>query len=226
MAHLQSRGQDAGFVASTTLAFLSTVTSGSLLIAGTRVGGITTTLAVSDDVNGAWTRTREQDTVDDHSLFVDHFLNSGSGTVTVTCDPSGTPYVRWIIGEYSQIATSGALDQVNSATGNSTSLASGNITTLQADETLICVGSVQADASFTPDADFTERQEIVLRVALEDRIVSATGTYQGTWSVSASSQWCCILASFKHAAAGGRTTKNTRAWPLGVEIGMGWQLPV
>jgi hypothetical protein len=27
-------------------------------------------------------------------------------------------------------------------------------------------------------------------------------------------------------AAGGRTTKNTRAWPLGMEIGMGWRMPV
>lgn len=26
-------------------------------------------------------------------------------------------------------------------------------------------------------------------------------------------------------AAGGRTTKNTRAWPLGVDVGMAWRLP-
>jgi hypothetical protein len=29
----------------------------------------------------------------------------------------------------------------------------------------------------------------------------------------------------KLAAAGGRTTKNTRAWPLGTAIGMGWRMP-
>jgi hypothetical protein len=28
------------------------------------------------------------------------------------------------------------------------------------------------------------------------------------------------------AAAGGRTTKNTRSWPLGVEVGMGWRMAV
>lgn len=27
-------------------------------------------------------------------------------------------------------------------------------------------------------------------------------------------------------AAGGRTTKNTRSWPLGVNVGMGWRMPV
>lgn len=26
--------------------------------------------------------------------------------------------------------------------------------------------------------------------------------------------------------AGGRTTKNTRSWPLGVNVGMGWRIPV
>ena len=29
-----------------------------------------------------------------------------------------------------------------------------------------------------------------------------------------------------YTAGGGRTTKNTRSWPLGTEIGMGWQMPV
>jgi len=46
--------------------------------------------------------------------------------------------------------------------------------------------------------------------------------------VSGSNSASVTIDNFRAAdlVAGGRTTKNTRAWPLGTEIGMGWRMPV
>lgn len=43
-----------------------------------------------------------------------------------------------------------------------------------------------------------------------------------TWTLAANTFGVCG-ANFKAAGAGGRTTKNTRSAPLGVEAGMGWR---
>ena len=54
--------------------------------------------------------------------------------------------------------------------------------------------------------------------------IGATGAKVAT--LGGTDQSGTVLVVFKPAAAGGRTTRNTRAWPLGVEIGMGWRMPV
>ena len=56
---------------------------------------------------------------------------------------------------------------------------------------------------------------------------SQPGTAGGvmSWACSAGTDgWAIGAVAFKPAAAGGRTTKNTRSWPLGMEIGMGWRM--
>ena len=35
-------------------------------------------------------------------------------------------------------------------------------------------------------------------------------------------KWCQVVVREAAGGGGGRTTRNTRAWPLGMEIGMGW----
>ena len=49
-----------------------------------------------------------------------------------------------------------------------------------------------------------------------------------SWSITGAGNqdWAASGVSVKAAAGGGRTTKNTRAWPLGVEVGMGWRMPL
>lgn len=50
-----------------------------------------------------------------------------------------------------------------------------------------------------------------------------TGAVNPTWSWTGAATAGAIACSFTGTGAGGRTTKNTRAWPLGTEIGMGWR---
>ncbi len=56
---------------------------------------------------------------------------------------------------------------------------------------------------------------------------SQPGTAGGvmSWSTRAAiSPWILGAIAFKPSVAGGRTTKNTRGSPLGMEIGMGWRM--
>src|SRR3990167_506467 len=46
--------------------------------------------------------------------------------------------------------------------------------------------------------------------------LSAGASTAHTWVLGGTVVWTSSGANFKAAAAGGRTTKNTRAWPLGV----------
>lgn len=45
-----------------------------------------------------------------------------------------------------------------------------------------------------------------------------------SWSQT-SGRWTIAAVPLKPSAASGRVAKNTRAWPHGVEIGMGWRMP-
>jgi hypothetical protein len=51
----------------------------------------------------------------------------------------------------------------------------------------------------------------------------ASGTVTISWADNGD-WWVAAAITVKQAAAGGRTTKNTRTSPLGVEIGMGWRM--
>jgi hypothetical protein len=46
------------------------------------------------------------------------------------------------------------------------------------------------------------------------------------WGSNSASNWGAIIAELDSSAAGGRASKNTRSAPLGVNVGMGWRMPV
>lgn len=55
---------------------------------------------------------------------------------------------------------------------------------------------------------------------------ASSGTFDPSFPMVASPQWATIAAAIKEASGGGRTTKNTRSWNLGVNVGMGHRMPV
>ena len=59
----------------------------------------------------------------------------------------------------------------------------------------------------------------------EYQIQASAGSIAATFTHSASNDTIALMATFKAAAAAGRTTKNTRAFPLGMAIGMNWVGP-
>jgi hypothetical protein len=112
---------------------------------------------------------------------------------------------------YSGIAAGVALDQHNEGAGTGTTLASGNITTTQADELLLGIGALADNTTWTKTAAFTNKRVDAtatdfLALLVEDLIVSSTGTYASGPTSSNSDLWASMILSFEAAAAAGDTT--------------------
>jgi len=125
---------------------------------------------------------------------------AGTNTVTVTFI-TGAQYADIRVAEYSGIDPGNAVDAVVAALGTSGSSSSGAITTTNANDLLVAANMVQggtsgAGSGFTsrvitsPDGDI-----------LEDRVVTAMGTYTAT--ASSSGEWIMQMVAFR--AAGGGT---------------------
>lgn len=167
--------------------------------------------------------------------YATNITGHATNVVTATLG-SAAPFKNIVAVQYSGLATSSVLDKQNTGTsggGAGVQVSTGATgTTSQADEQLGvgvgCYGSV----SCTPGANWTEVFDSGA-VKFYERIVAATGSYlvdASTTSpdelqLSSSQNWVAVIGTFKADAGGGggRTTKNTRAWPLGVEVGMNWR---
>ena len=125
---------------------------------------------------------------------------AGANTVTVTFSTAAV-FADIRIGEYSGLDPANPLDVAVGSQGNSTTSSSGPVTTTNANDLLVGANLVQtttngAGAGFTsrmitnPDGDI-----------LEDRVVTATGSYSATAPIS-SGQWVMQIVAFRAAGSG------------------------
>jgi hypothetical protein len=132
--------------------------------------------------------------VNSQAIYYAKNIVGGPTTVTVTFNTS-TPYVDIRIAEYSGLSRTNPLDVSASAAGSASLANSGSVTTTSASELLLGAGTTtgaftSAGSGYTlrvitqPDADICE-----------DRIVTATGTYNATASVSGT--WVMQLVTFR-----------------------------
>ena len=123
---------------------------------------------------------------------------AGANTVTVTFNAT-VPYPDVRILEYSGISSS-ALDVAVGASGNSSSLSSGAVTTTNANDLLVganyiggcfkAVGTGYTQRLVTsPDCDL-----------VEDEVVAATGSYSATATQGGANWWVMQLAAFRKAS--------------------------
>jgi hypothetical protein len=125
---------------------------------------------------------------------------AGGNTVTVTFTvPAVFPDIR--IAEYSGIDPSVPVDVVAAAQGSGTSSDSGSVTTGNANDLLVGTNLVQT-VTTGPGAGYTSR---VITIPngdiLEDRAVTATGSYNATAPVSPSGSWIMQLVAFRAAGS-------------------------
>lgn len=208
MSYIQSASKDSGSVTSDTLGFGSNNAAGSTSCVGVRVGAVGRTLTVSDSRSNTYAQTAAASDGSDDA-FIAYAQNITAGANTVTAGISGAAAtVRWWIAEYGQAASS--FDKTAGAGGTGTSASSGaTAATTQATETLvglICAANAQTD--FTPGTSYTKREEVVasgqLKIGLEDRDVSATGTYAADATLNgASGAWAAIIVTLKAVVGGG-----------------------
>src|SRR5260370_14433072 len=100
------------------------------------------------------------------------------------------------IAEYSGIATAAPVDVVAAAQGSGTSSGSGPVTTKNANDLLVGANLVQQRTT-GPGSGYTSR--VITKPdsdILEDRVVSATGSYTATAQVSSGS-WIMQMVAFR-----------------------------
>lgn len=205
IAFVQST-QGSGTVTQLDLAFLSNNAAGNLIIVSARIGVNGRTITVTDSKGNTYTQDKFQ-TASAVDLAIYSAKNIAAGANTVTCSISGAAdSIRLAIHEYSGLATASPLDQVASATATGTAADSGATpTTTVADELLFACCATGSGRDLTAGASFTEREVVVQgaateRLLTEDRIVSATGAYNGLVTLGTSGLWCCAIATYKGAS--------------------------
>ena len=133
------------------------------------------------------------------SIYYAKNIAAGSNTVTVTFNKAATlPDIRIL--EYSGLSTSNPLDVTASGTGSGQSASSGSATTTSSSELVFGAGTTAGTFSvagpgfttvmFTPDSDNAEQ-----------KLVSGTGSYSASASLTYSAAWVMQMATFR--ASGG-----------------------
>jgi hypothetical protein len=129
---------------------------------------------------------------------------AGTNTVTVTFD-AAVQYPDVRIAEYSGVATTSPVDVAVGAGGSSATASSGAVTTTNANDLLVA-GNFVSSHTTAAGTGFTSRLITDPDGSIiEDQVVSATGSYSATASLT-SAPWVMQMVAFKAAAAGGGDT--------------------
>jgi len=133
------------------------------------------------------------------SIYYAANIASGSNTVTVAFDqPAQYADVR--IAEYRGIATTNPVDVAVGANGTGTTSNSGSVTTANGSDLLVGANLV-AEGTTNPGSGYTSRMITVPDGdILEDRVVTATASYNAT-AVVTGGAWIMQMVAFKTAGS-------------------------
>src|ERR1022692_398477 len=173
---------------------------------------------VSDNVNGAWTRSSASTTFSsgggDLALYYLQNTAAAPFGLTITITATSATYLQGAVGEYSGVATAGALDQAAAAKGNSTSVDSGPTAAVAAGE-LVVGGIITGGSPGTVTPGSSQGRTFTIRAQtssgssdLEDVLASNAGTQDGTATFSTATDWYAAAGVF-HPYGGGDTQPPT-----------------
>ena len=205
IAHVQSsaNGNACGTATSCAVSYPGNTTAGSLLINTCRYGTNGYTETVTDAQSNTYTKAREEEQANDFSatLMVHYAMNTAGGsTNSTTCTISSAAIMRATVGEYSGVALTDALDQVNSGEGTSATVTSGTVSPTSDGQLIFVAGAIDQIGNFSAGTDFTIRSEVPItleRIATEDYIQPTAASHDGTFDVVVSRNWAAVIASFK-----------------------------
>lgn len=197
-----------------------TPVSGNMLIAWCYHVG-TTALTVADDRGTGNTYTIDVDVTKTSQLrgiFV-HCNYTGSGTPTITVTNNASVVCSIIVAEYSGVDSGGTpTDGTNSGTGTASNPAAGNITTTNANDLLLAgFGDLTgANDTITAGSGYSFVQQngdgtTIFVGAMEEQIVSATGTYTNGFTYNPTQQWVAAHVAYKQATAAPTNTAQLLA---------------
>ena len=198
-------------VTQTTISLTAAVNAGDLLVGWFGQYDAGGPVHVSDNVNGAWTRsasTTFSSGGGDIALYYAQNAAASPYGVTVTIAASSATYLEGVASDHSGVARAGAVDQVAAASGVSTAVDSGATATVSAGE--LVVGAILtggSPGSVTPGTSqgqaFTMRAQTVSGSAdLEDVLTSAAGTQDARATLGAATDWYAVAAVFHQFGSG------------------------
>lgn len=210
-----------GFVDTVDVVFTS-VTAGSTLVIwiATNGAGVPTSGGLSDSTTDVWSQgIAISGASGEASIW--YLENASAGTHTVTINPTGGGDLVSAIGrEIGGLATSSSLEgtPLSQTQTGVTAAATPSYTTTTANAYIAAICAAQngfGNVTFAEGGGFTLVGEWESGAGSgasfsgTDRIVSATGSYQATWTLGSSSNPTSAIIAFKAAAGGGPTfTKN------------------
>ena len=220
---VQSNAGERTGAASIPVSFLSANTAGNLIVVLVRMSSTSQTVTITDSTGNSYVDAVSQaQTSDGHQVHIFYAKNIKAGANTVTATFSATNNHPWLaIYEYSGLSTANPLDRTAHAQGSSTSPNSGaSAITTNANELVFAAAGFPNSYSGTATAGggYTLQQQDTgtSRAATETTIVTSTGTYAGTFTLSTSTNWSAVLATFVVSASGpGPPTITTNALPNG-----------
>lgn len=226
--HKLTRGGGASTIAAT---FDSNVTAGNAIAVFIRWGATTLSLnSVTDGLSNSYTIVHNPTLGGVFECALAYATGITGGACTVTATFSGNTSEADII-VHESTGTTLAFD-ASDATAESDLGTGTDAWSPQTAATFTAGAIVNAFAcdegyssTWTAGTGYTGRIN-VSEVASETQVFAAGGSLAAKFTNDNGfiDAFTGILA-FKEGAGGGRTTKNTRAFPLGTEIGMGWVLP-
>ena len=220
-------------VTSATITLSAPVHAGDLLVGWFGQYNSSGQVHVSDSVNGAWTRSSASTTFSSGSgdialYYIQNSAAAPSG-LTITISAPAATYLQGSVGEYSGLATAGAIDQVSVARGNSTTVDAGPTAPTGAGEVVIggiitggSPGTVTAGSS--QGQNFTWLTQSASQSANQEDIVSsAAGPQDARATFSTATDWYAVVATF-HPFGSGNTSPPSAHWVQGGAVSTGTQV--
>jgi chitodextrinase len=192
-------------VSSVTITLSSPVHAGDLLVGWFGQFDSAGQVTVSDNVNGAWTRSSAATTFasggGDIAMYYLQNSQAAPWGLTITISATNPTFLQGAASEYSGVATTGSLDQVAVGTGTSTAAASGATGAATAGELLF--SGLMTGAS---PGGVTANGGLVIRAQTgsfsvddADMKVATAGAQDTTWTLQNAADWYDVAAVF-HAA--------------------------
>jgi hypothetical protein len=226
IALVQHRSKDAGTTNSSTLAFPSNNTAGNWIGVCIRAGAVNETFTVTDSRGNTYHKAIQfSETLDGNAFGIYYAENIAGGANTVTVSGTAVASLRIAILEYSGVATSGSLDVVAAAQGDSPTPNSGVTATTTANGDLLLGTIITANpATFTAGTGYRIEESVPAepgtKLIAGDQIQAAAGAATASATLGVADFWAAGVAAFKAAAgAGGTSPSITSLSPTSGPVG-------
>ena len=222
---VQHASVDAGTTTSSSLAFATGNTAGNWIGVCVRAGAENETITVTDTKGNSYKKAIQfNETTDGNTVGIYYAENIGGGANTVKVTDTSSTTLRYVILEYSGVATSGSLDVTVTAAGNSTAANSGSAVTTASGDLLLGTIMTSDPENYTAGSGYKIEASVPAlpsaKLMVEDQIQGSSGTASASATIGACDIWAAGLAAFKAAAGtGGSSPSITSLNPASGAVG-------